>query len=157
MVLEYGILLIMLALICFECMNIKTVLVCSATEKNIIDFIQKLTDNASIVKSGNSFDKVLSLINDAVLYVGNDSGCFHTAVALGTKAICISGGSSFTRFLNYPQSKEYVVLIENNAKKFLTENLHAEDLKYKSWNLWGAVDAITIDDVKSAVTKLLTE
>ena len=130
--------------------QMKTIIVCSASEKPIADFIHTLTGEISMVKCGAKLDEVLRTINDASLYIGNDSGCFHLAVSLKIKAICISGGNSFGRFMNYPFSDDYKILIDKSARELL---LHKQT-KYVIWNYSGAVNAVSVEEVKKAVEEL---
>lgn len=97
-----------------------------------------------------SWREVISLINDAALFMGNDSACFHIAVACKTKAICLTGGSGFQRFTNYPKSSRYEVLLAPETKTYLK---NADSTKRKTFV--GAVNSITIQQVIQAVEKLL--
>ncbi|MCP1384366.1 glycosyltransferase family 9 protein [Runella salmonicolor] len=67
-----------------------------------------------------SLSKLLTVIENAEILIGNDTSGIHIAAAVGTKSICILGGGHFGRFLPYPsylEPKEFqpVVVYENMA------------------------------------------
>lgn len=46
--------------------------------------------------------ELVELIRGAALLIGNESGPAHIAAAVGTPAVCVTGGGHFGRFVPYP-------------------------------------------------------
>jgi ADP-heptose:LPS heptosyltransferase len=72
------------------------------------------------------------VLKDVDLFLTNDSGLAHIAVALGCKSIVLSNGSRFGRFFPYPPeiSKKVKALFPNKLEKYLEDETYLQ-LKYK--------------------------
>lgn len=102
--------------------SIPIVLVGSKSEFQQLNYIKEMCSCKISIKAGLPFRDLIDEINNAVLYIGNDSSCFHLAVSLGTPAICIAGistGVAYSRFLKYPESEKYKVLVNNDSLEFM--------------------------------------
>lgn len=53
-----------------------------------------------------SLSGLLAVLAQAELLVGNETSAVHVAAAVGTRAVCITGGGHFGRFMPYPAAVE---------------------------------------------------
>lgn len=130
----------------------KVVLIGSKDEFEMCQQIQRYVgeDNCSLAIN-RPFSEIIPLINNADLFIGNDSACFHIAVSCKTKAICIAGGGGYQRFTNYPKSSLYKVVLADEVKQYIDEaNCDTARL-----SLVGTVNSVTVKQVYDAVQKLL--
>jgi len=76
------------------------VIICgSPEEKNLADKIKQYTDLPIIDIVGQTdLLSLAAILEKAVLYVGNDNGVTHLAVAIGTPTVCLVGGGHPARF-----------------------------------------------------------
>lgn len=69
-------------------------------------------------------EKLLNLINNAELFIGNDSGIFHISAALKTKSISISSGYAFAfyRFMGYPENDYVKICRPFQTQQYVVQN-----------------------------------
>lgn len=99
------------------------------------------------------FSEIIPLINNADLFIGNDSACFHISVSCKTKAICIAGGAGYQRFTNYPESPLYKVVLAPETKHYIEEH----NISKEKMGLVGAVNSVTVTQVFETAKELLTK
>lgn len=80
-------------------MNI--VLCGSQRESGILGSIRRQMSSRAVVFDSLSLNEALTLLRDADLFVGNDSGLLHMATSLGTPSVGIVGGGHFSRYFPY--------------------------------------------------------
>ena len=178
----------------------KIVFCCLEKDRAYCEYAAQNAADRSRILCSLPFDEILPLLANASLYIGMDSGFFHLAAALKTKAVCISSGINYARFLNYPPSdrlrialpygieefyqsfyreQEENSLFENPRNKFNVlinsfQNLKIIDNKIlkalrqsltnsnnsvfaaQSLNIFGPVNAVSLEEVLKAVDELLT-
>lgn len=135
--------------------KMKVVLVGAKSEKEVCDNLNRLTEGLCELVVGATFKDLLGIINDAALFIGNDSSCFHMAVSLQTKAICLSGGVSWHRFVNYPVSDLYRIVIDEETRELLERYSNNPQNKYCSCPFVGNVNSVLYSQVKEAIDALL--
>jgi len=82
--------------------NIDVVICGSQDEYSIGKRIKKIANVPIINIAGKTTLPVLAaILNESLLYIGNDTGTVHLAAAVGTPTICIIGGGHFGRFFPY--------------------------------------------------------
>lgn len=100
------------------------VFVCSKKERA---YCQDLIDRSGVkaeLYAGLPVQNLLAVLKLAKLYIGQDSGVFHIAAALNIRALCLSAGNAYFRFMNYPKSRRNIkVLFPQGAEEWI--------LKYK--------------------------
>ena len=74
------------------------------------------------IRAGLSVPDLLATLKSSALYIGQDSGCFHIAAACDIKALCLSAGNAYFRFMNYPRNRQNIKIlfpygIEEEIKK----------------------------------------
>lgn len=102
---------------------------------------------------GQSWQKVISLINDCQLYIGPDSGCYHLSVCLNKKTVVISRGVALYRFNSYPERSNLITvfpegLVEEVKKKQQIDETYIKEI-FTSTNL------VSVKAVKNAVQKIM--
>lgn len=133
--------------------QMRVYLIGAKSEIDEMETVNKLSDGKSEILAGKDYKDLFNLINNASLYIGNDSGFFHVAVALRTKAICISCGGAYPRFIKYPKSEDYNILVNDIIMKIAQQNYENE---HKA-SYYAQINSVTVDDVKIAVNQLLGE
>ena len=134
--------------------HVPVYLIGRATEQNQCEQLNALCDNRCHLVIGKSFSEVIPLMNNATLFIGNDSACFHIAVALKTPAVCISAGMSYRRFVHYPPSSLYRTVfhpdIERLLEQFITDKKNANQF----CPMYGAINSVGVNHVMSAIHQL---
>lgn len=84
--------------------NYSVVLVGNGADEALCDYISGFGNSNQILNfcGKTDFKKLLYLIANSILLVGNDSLGIHVAHLMGVKSLCISWGGSFGRFVPYP-------------------------------------------------------
>lgn len=129
------------------------VLIGAKSDANDIEMINKLSGDNNLIVIGEKLINVAGIIKNAKLYIGNDSGCFHLAVSVKTKAICISSGNGYPRFVGYPESNNYKILFGSGIKQYLKERLQKNPYDWR--NFVAGVNLVSVDMVKEAAVDLL--
>ncbi len=116
--------------------NCKINIVCGPNEENIgQEIINNLIEAKNInLLCTNSIYDLVQQINAGYLIVANDSAPIHIAIALNKKAICISNGNHFKRFVPYPKHiyKDLTVLLPNEFNEENKNDIAFQNLYYKS-------------------------
>jgi ADP-heptose:LPS heptosyltransferase len=116
--------------------NYKIKIVCGPNEefigKQIIKHI-KNNPGLTLISIHSIFDLVQN-INSGQLIIANDSAPIHIAVALNKKAVCISNGNHYNRFVPYPQSiyKDLMVILPDQFNEGIRNDINFEQTYYKS-------------------------
>ena len=113
--------------------------------------------NAEVMAGLNTED-LMALLNGAELYIGLDSGLFHLAAAMGKKAVCISSGAVFDRWLrNYEMrpAQLRVVLPPNWRARYLEEMTDEERLAFSYRRSTFPINAVRVEDVEAEAHDLL--
>jgi ADP-heptose:LPS heptosyltransferase len=76
-----------------------SVIVQDIIEKLPVEDSSKLVDLTGKTK----LNDLPYIINRSICVIGNDSGVYHTAVALNKPVLCIAGGGHFRRFVQYAE------------------------------------------------------
>lgn len=132
--------------------NLDVVIIGASSEQKEIDKLKELMDNDAISMVGKPLNEAIKLVNDAKIYIGNDSGFFHAAVACKTKSICISSGGSYPRFMRYPESDNYKILINEVLKKKAIENWQENKTSE-----YAEINTIRVKDVQKSIDELLSK
>ena len=133
--------------------QMRVYLIGAKSEIDEMQTVNKLSGEKSAILAGKDYKDIFEIINNATLYIGNDSGFFHVAVALRTKAICISCGGAYPRFIKYPKSEDYNILVNDIIMKIAQQNYENE---HKA-SYYAEINSVTVDDVKTTVNQLLGE
>ena len=131
--------------------DVECYLIGAESERSEVERLNALTNNQSKLFVGHPLREVIDLVNSAMLYIGNDSGFFHVAAACNTKAICISSGGSYPRFMKYPKAESYHILINDT---FLQEAIKRYETMQKD-SEYAEINSIRFSDVVTAVNDLL--
>ncbi len=108
------------------------------------------------VVTGLPLPDLLALLNGAELFAGLDSGIFHLAAAMGKKAICVSSGCCYDRWLRDYDGRrgQLRVVLPPQWKKRFMEELTPEDRGNYTAKAY-PINAVIVDDVKKAIFELL--
>ena len=122
------------------------VLTGSKNDMVITNLIMKAIYNERLIDfSGHtSVIELIEIIRLAKFVISNDSASVHISYIVGTKAICISGGNNFGRFVPYP--------VNNNNNNPLT--FYPEKCLKNNWNCSKShkcIDQIDIQLVKNYI------
>lgn len=90
------------------------ILLCgSASDKQMAEMISRLTCIAPASLVGKiTLRQLAGVLHSSALYIGNESGPLHLAVASGTPTVCILGGGHFGRFYPYPGANRHRAVFE---------------------------------------------
>ena len=79
------------------------VLICGGPgEENLAEDMKGLMHNTPIISSGKTtLRQLAAILSHCCLYIGNDTGTLHIAVAVKIPTVCIIGGGHFGRFFPY--------------------------------------------------------
>ncbi len=104
--------------------NYYVLLTGSKNDMAITDSIIKNISNERIFDftGHTSVLELIELIRWSKFVISNDSASVHIAYAVGTKAICISGGNNFGRFVPYPVKNSQNCPITIYPEKCLKNN-----------------------------------
>jgi ADP-heptose:LPS heptosyltransferase len=68
------------------------------------------------IKSGIEVFNAASVVKNAMLFIGNDSGFIHLAMAMNVKTVGLANDMFMTiRFLWYPENPNYKIIMPNGA------------------------------------------
>ena len=126
-------------------------------DKERIEAINRLVGGGCSVLCGRPWRESIDLINNAALYIGNDSGCFHLAVSLGTKSICIAGGAGYQRFTHYPDGEYYRVLLDPDTRAYLHSWMSRPENQSRTCTFFGNPNTVAVDTVFKNVRNMLGE
>ena len=131
-------------------------IVCSASEKA---YCQQLVEDVDLdrveVLAGLPVKHLLAVLKLAKMYIGQDSGVFHVAAALNIRALCLSAGNAYFRFMNYPKERKNIrVLFPIGTEEWINDNIKTAPSLVIPVNSYH-INAIRVDKVKEAVEDLL--
>jgi ADP-heptose:LPS heptosyltransferase len=138
--------------------EVKIIVICAPNEEYLGAEIMKFCEKSNLVEQVNvkSIYGLCTLLNESSLVIGNDSAPMHIAVALNKKAICISNGNHYNRFVPYPLSiyKNLDILL---PEAFNEENLASENFLnyYYSHHSYLNINEIKPEDVFNVCKKYL--
>jgi ADP-heptose:LPS heptosyltransferase len=116
--------------------NYKIKIVCGPNEENIGKEIVKYLKNENGIKliTVHSIFDLVSIMQTGALIVANDSAPIHIAVALNKKAICISNGNHYNRFVPYPPSvyNDLTVVFPNQFNDGIQNDINFGQTYYKT-------------------------
>jgi ADP-heptose:LPS heptosyltransferase len=135
--------------------NMEIVLMGSKSEEFLCQQIAEMSGEHCHIMCGQPWSGVLSLIKGAQMCISNDSACFHVALALQTKAIAISRGSDYVRFLAYPESTNYKVILAPETKDYIGYMMDSEPYE-RPWVELG-INMVTLENVIEAVEQLIKD
>ena len=129
-------------------------LIGTQSDKNTCDQLNALCDNRCHLMIGKSFKDIILLMNNATLFIGNDSACFHIAAALKTPAICISAGMSYGRFVHYPPSSLYRIVFHPDIQRLLEQFMQDKKNENQFCPIFGAINSVSVNRVMDAIYQL---
>ena len=129
-------------------------LIGTQSDKNTCDQLNALCDNRCHLMIGKSFKDIISLMNNATLFIGNDSACFHIAAALKTPAICISAGMSYGRFVHYPPSSLYRIVFHPDIQRLLEQFMQDKKNENQFCPIFGAINSVSVNHVMDVIHQL---
>ncbi len=136
--------------------KLDVILVCSQGEKEYCEQLAELSDIKNIkVFAGLSVSDLLSVLNSAQLYIGQDSGIFHVAAALNIRALCLSSGMEYFRFMNYPKECENIrVIFPIGVEEWINKNIETNLSLVKTVNCFH-INALKVRQVKEQIDAFL--
>ncbi len=137
--------------------GLQVTLIGGSSDKEILKEINNLSGGKCQISANAAWPKIIHLINDSTLYIGNDSGTFHLAAALGVPTICISGGMSWQRFLNYPKLPHVRVAIDNCTEIWIKQMLKESRYRSHSLDFTGNVNTVPVSLVIRHIDELIGE
>ena len=137
--------------------HLKVILVGTKAEESLLFKLNSLCHGNCELKIGHPLSEIISLVKNATLFIGNDSGLFHLAAACNTRAIAISAGVAYHRFMSYPPSNRYKIIFNSEIKKLLDEWTSNPQNNTKTCPLFGAINGVPVHKVYQAIEDLLEE
>lgn len=119
--------------------SMQIVYIGTKNQNNIINYLNKNTNNSIAFINELSFPDLINLIAGSKLFIGLDSGLTHVALYLEIPLVAIIGGGGFGKFFPY---REY-----NNAK-FLYHQLQCFGCNWHC--IYGSPNCINLVSVESA-------
>lgn len=123
----------------------------SKNEASLGTKLMGLSKSPLIDLIGNtSLSDLAGIINNAKLFIGNESGQIHIAIAVNTPSICILGGGHFKRFMPYKVNKI------NKEQHLPLPVFHKMDCYNCNWRciyannklkVFPCIEKISVDDV----------
>ncbi len=137
-------------------LNLDVVIVCGANEKIYCENLIQDTHIKDIkLLSGLPVSQLLAVLKLAKLYIGQDSGVFHIAAALNIRALCLSAGNAYFRFMNYPKNRTNIkVLFPIGTEKWINDNNKEFPALVRNINVF-YINSIRTDKVIDAINELL--
>lgn len=131
-------------------------IVCSADEKA---YCQQLVDDVDLdgveVLAGLPVKHLLAVLKLAKMYIGQDSGVFHVAAALNIRALCLSAGNAYFRFMNYPKERKNIrVLFPIGTEEWINDNNKEFPALVRNINVF-YINCIRVDKVEEQIDNLL--
>lgn len=139
-----------------EIKKLEVVIVCSASEKA---YCEQLIDGLDLegiyVLAGLKVQDLLAVLKVAKMYIGQDSGIFHVAAALNMRALCLSAGNAYFRFMNYPKERRNIrVLFPLGTEEWILENKKEFPALVNSVNSF-YINCLRVDKVEEEIDRLL--
>jgi len=135
--------------------ELDVIIVCSEKEKKYCESITELLDFNVDILAGLPVGKLLATIKAARMYIGQDSGIFHVAAALGTRSLCLSAGNAYFRFMNYPKSRKNVkVLFPEGTEEWIWANDENHTERSRGINAF-YINSIKVSELKKEIDKFL--
>lgn len=100
------------------------ILICGKNEQG---YCEELAEDSHLknieIKAGLPVKELLAILKLAKLYIGQDSGVFHIAAALNIRALCLSAGNAYFRFMNYPKNRKNIkIVFPEGTEKWINDN-----------------------------------
>ena len=123
----------------------------SETDKLITKSILKSISNERLLDltGQTSVPELIEIIRSANFVISNDSASVHIAYAVKTKAICISSGNNFGRFVPYSKNNES----EYKPYTFFSDNCFKN--KWRCSKYHRCIDKVNIDQIKIQISNLI--
>ena len=123
----------------------------SKTDKLITNSILKSISNERLLDltGQTSVPELIEIIRSANFVISNDSASVHIAYAVKTKAICISSGNNFGRFVPYSK---------NNDNEYKPYTFYSENCLTNKWRCskyHRCIDEVNIDQIKNQISNLI--
>ena len=123
----------------------------SKTDKLITNSILKSISNERLLDltGQTSVPELIEIIRSANFVISNDSASVHIAYAVKTKAICISSGNNFSRFVPYSK---------NNKSEYKPYTFYSENCLKNKWRCskyHRCIDEVNIDQIKNQISNLI--
>jgi ADP-heptose:LPS heptosyltransferase len=144
--------------------GLPVVLLSSPEHKESCECIAGLTKADTLTIADMSLTGAMSVMKGAEIYIGNDTGTTHIAMALDVKTIYLQCNMfSVMRFGSYPENPHYQVVVPRGIRE-VVERLRSEDRfwpTHPSHYAWGvnewfeSVNMNDYADVEAAVKKLI--
>ena len=129
-------------------LGLDVVIACAKHEEEYCQEIANFCDTNITVMAGLSIDKLLMLLKMSKLYIGQDSGIFHVAAALDIRALCLSAGNAYFRFMNYPKYRKNIkVLFPKGVEEWINKNNDKKPEQVRR------VDSFYINEIKTKYVK----
>jgi ADP-heptose:LPS heptosyltransferase len=98
--------------------NLSIIILTSNKDKLLGDKIQEYTSVKLEHISGLEVLDAATIVKNAALFIGNDSGFTHLAMAMNVKTIGLANDMFMTiRFLWYPKNPNYKIIMPNNVRE----------------------------------------
>ena len=131
------------------------VCVCAPKEQA---YCRSLIDRCGVdveLHAGLPVQNLLAVLKLAKLYIGQDSGIFHVAAALNIRALCLSAGNAYFRFMNYPKTRRNIkVLFPKGVEEWILQNKDDHPDKVNDVNNF-FINNLRVSDVTAAADDLL--
>lgn len=126
---------------------------------------EMLNDNEYIDLMGKTnIKQFISIVQQAVFVIGNDSSCIHIAAASNVKSICLLSGFNSTRAFPYIiENSSNIKFVPHTIYKFLpcTDCINKNQKQYircdNTYKTFPCIDTITVEDVKNEITTIIEE
>jgi ADP-heptose:LPS heptosyltransferase len=130
----------------------------SAGDRNMGDDIMHSCSHKDVYNDCGKFDLVelTKSIAGCGLFISNDTGPYHIAMALNKKTVCISNGNNYGRFTPYPAelAKNAVTVVSDKIEKLMTDQANVR--LFQSRVSEEKMSEIPVEKVFNAVKKLLS-
>jgi ADP-heptose:LPS heptosyltransferase len=134
-------------------LNARTILIGSADEASIGDTISKKLPYPHVLNliGKTTISGMAAMIQQSHVFIGNDSGPLHIAVAMKKPAVAIFGATSPSQVLS---SREKCIVVRKKDPA-LPLYLHQPDYQFGS--VTGYWDSLTVEDIMTGVQSALQQ
>ena len=133
--------------------DLDIIFVCGPNEKNYCQSLAQAVGGKIPVFENLSSKELLGILKLAKLYIGMDSGVFHIAAALNIRALCLSSGISYYRFLTYDKNRKNIrIVFPQGVEEWIHKHRQAK-LSFDRPYFW--INRLDIAEIQKAINELL--
>lgn len=133
--------------------NLDIICICGPNEQDYCKSLVEAAGGNIPILENLSPEELFGILKLAKLYIGMDSGVFHMAAALNIRALCLSSGISYYRFLTYNKNRQNIRIIFPPKAEEWVHNHRQTKLSFDRPYFW--INRLDIAEIQKAIKELL--